>query len=74
MKQKLLLIVLAVGVFTIYAHSQTDVLRTEKDGFQWFKNYDIDGSVGASSKDGNIIISTKIKIYFFLKLWLIPNP
>lgn len=56
MNKRLVFLILALGMFGIYTKAQTEMLQTEENGFQWYKFFETWDTMGAKSKNGNILI------------------
>jgi len=55
--KKIIFIAILLGLTALSANAQTRSLRTEKDGFQWYKTYSSDMKYeGAESVDGKTLI------------------
>lgn len=56
MKQRELLMVLALGICSIQVNAQSRKLKTERNGYQWYSIKSKEGKEGAEGKDGSILI------------------
>lgn len=64
MKQKLLLMVLALGMCSININAQTKTYHVEDDGFEWY-SFSESYKTGAQDKYGNIIIPLQDADFFY---------
>jgi len=64
MKQKLLLIVLALGMCSISGNAQNRELKVESDGFEWYR-ITRDGKEGAEDKNGRTLIPAKYRSVYY---------